>query len=195
MHGCFCVSVGLCVQHTLHLGIREWWAIESIRHVISKAVHLSIWVSEILRGKCRVCIPPWEPRVLQLLMLAFLGLFNVHTREELMQKKKKNPKPRVDFASYHSLSFCICSTLRTILHSLFYFVLDHSLFVFPHLLIQPLLFLLSISLCSCWIYCNQLCQRSWFAIIWKSDLILPRSWAINTWQEGGPTALQILIFS
>lgn len=121
MHGCFCVSVGLCVQHTLHLGIREWWAIESIRHVISKAVHLSIWVSEILRGKCRVCIPPWEPRVLQLLMLAFLGLFNVHTREELMQKKKKSPN-RVDFASYHSLSFCICSTLRTILHSLFYFV-------------------------------------------------------------------------
>lgn len=103
MHGCFCVSVGLCVQHTLHLGIREWWAIESIRHVISKAVHLSIWVSEILRGKCRVCIPPWEPRVLQLLMLAFLGLFNVHTREELMQKKKK--KPKQSRFSFISLSF------------------------------------------------------------------------------------------
>lgn len=124
MHGCFCVSVGLCVQHTLHLGIREWWAIESIRHVISKAVHLSIWVSEILRGKCRVCIPPWEPRVLQLLMLAFLGLFNVHTREELMQKKKEKKKlkqSRFCFISlFLSASALHCAQSCTVSSTLFY---------------------------------------------------------------------------
>lgn len=40
----------LCAEWALHLGIREWWAVESIRNVISGAVHLSIWMSEILRG-------------------------------------------------------------------------------------------------------------------------------------------------
>lgn len=55
------VSVCWCVGQALHLSIREWWGVESIRHVISGAVHLSIWAREILRGRSGVWIPPPHP--------------------------------------------------------------------------------------------------------------------------------------
>lgn len=76
------------------LGIREWWAAESIRHVISGAVRLSIWVREILRGKCGVWIPPWG---------ASVGPCNAHTGEELMQQER----PLQSKSSFISLSFLL----------------------------------------------------------------------------------------
>lgn len=56
-----CVRVRVLSECSEHERIREWWAVESIRHVISGAVHLSIWVSEILWGRSGMWIPPWGP--------------------------------------------------------------------------------------------------------------------------------------
>lgn len=197
---CVCESVRvcacLCAKRSLHLGIREWWAVESIRHVISGAVHLSIWVSEILRGKYGVWIPPWGRRARQPLMPASVGPCNAHTGEELMQRER----PLQSRFSFISLSFFLhlLCTANNLAQSLLLRLLRLTTYPGSSLFTRwcgPSSSCRAISLFCCWIYCNQLCQRSWFAIIWKSDLILRRSWAINTWQEGGPTKLQILIFS
>lgn len=56
--------------------------------------------------------------------LSQFGLIKL-TRARSWFNKKDSYK--VNFCLYHSLSFCICSALQTIFHSLFYFALQDSL--------------------------------------------------------------------
>lgn len=93
------------------MGIREWWAVESIRHVISGAVRLSIWATEILRGKCRMWFHSPSPRARSTAASrgpASVGPRYAQAREELMQRERPLQSPFL-FVSLSFLLHLLCT--------------------------------------------------------------------------------------